>query len=138
MFEFRKSSDWLGWGAGNDGTIWKWNEKMGWVRYKGYTDAKGYVSISRRPNGIKGKKETVYAHRMVVNCFLGAPLSGRSIVVDHLDNNPSNNALNNLHITNQSDNLRRASELGRIPGNKKGYQREVLTLADYLKGGTIP
>lgn len=49
------------------------------------------------------KAHTLYVHRLVVSCFVKI-LSSKNHV-DHIDHNPSNNALSNLRVCSRSENL---------------------------------
>ena len=49
-------------------------------------------------NGIR------YVHQLVAICFLNHLPNGNKIVVDHIDNNKSNNRLDNLQLVTQREN----------------------------------
>lgn len=71
-------------------------------------DKKGYCSLDlSKPTH---KKELV--HRVVASTFLAKPEG--CDVVNHLDNNPSNNNVNNLEWTTTSGNLLHAQKQGRL------------------------
>lgn len=53
-----------------------------------------------------------WVHILVANAFLGEPPEG--MVVNHIDNNPSNNRLENLEYTTRSGNTRHAMMQGRL------------------------
>ena len=55
-----------------------------------------YISLT---NG--GKKTSFRAHRLVALAFLG----DSSLVIDHIDGNPLNNAVTNLRYVSQSENI---------------------------------
>ena len=58
---------------------------------------------------INRKLERWYAQRLLAWCFLG-PFSAddfKLMVVDHIDNDPRNNHLENLKVVTQEENLRR-------------------------------
>lgn len=63
----------------------------------GCLDKHGYMVV-----GYERKQFRV--HRLIVETFIG-PVA-KDMVVDHLDRNKSNNALNNLRITTVSENAR--------------------------------
>lgn len=61
----------------------------------------------------KNGKVKIYGnHVLVAMAFLGFKPSGRSTVIDHIDNNPHNNNLDNLQILTQSDNVYKYSKTG--------------------------
>ena len=47
----------------------------------------------------------VYVHQAVAETFLNHNRCGHRIVVDHIDNNPSNNRLDNLQLISHRENL---------------------------------
>jgi hypothetical protein len=55
-----------------------------------------------------GKKHTFYVHRVVMAAFIGPCPPGYE--VDHLDNNPSNNALTNLRYVTPQENAAAKAE----------------------------
>ena len=57
----------------------------------GCANKKGYLTV-----GINGK--TRYVHQLVAECFLGHKIDGMNLVVDHIDNDKTNNNINNLQI----------------------------------------
>jgi hypothetical protein len=48
---------------------------------------------------------TKYIHKLVAIAFLGHKPNGVTLIVDHIDNNPLNNRLDNLQIITQAENL---------------------------------
>lgn len=68
-------------------------------------DKKGYKRIQY-------KRKNHLIHRLVYSAWSenGIP---EGFVVDHIDNNPSNNAYENLQAITQSQNIKRAFDLGR-------------------------
>lgn len=95
-------------------------------KYKGkplkpYVNRLGYkmVYLSRH-NAV----ERLLVHRLVAETFIKKP-SEECNIVNHLDNNPSNNKTNNLEWTTYSGNLKWAAVQGRIkyhPENLKKAQ----------------
>lgn len=47
----------------------------------------------------------VYVHQAVAETFLNHKRCGHKVVVDHIDNNPSNNTLGNLQLISHRENL---------------------------------
>lgn len=53
---------------------------------------------------LDNKPKTFQIHQLVAMAFLNHTPSGLKIVVDHIDNNPLNNKLNNLQLITQREN----------------------------------
>ena len=51
-----------------------------------------------------GKGKSFKVHQLVASAFLGHTLCGYSRVVDHIDNNPLNNCVDNLQIISPREN----------------------------------
>ena len=66
---------------------------------------------------IKGKSKQFHIHRLVYQAFIGELIAG--LVIDHIDNNPSNNYVNNLQQVSQRKNVVK----GKI--TKKGSSKYV-------------
>lgn len=69
------------------------------LKYK--TDKCGYKHVHLNKNGI-GK--TFLIHQLIAIIFLNHIPDGNKMVVDHIDNNPSNNHIDNLQIITQREN----------------------------------
>ena len=54
---------------------------------------------------VEGKKFAVYSHTAVAMTYLGHARDGYNVVVDHIDNDKSNNHVSNLRLTTQRDNV---------------------------------
>tara|TARA_R110000803_G_scaffold171512_2_gene234424 strand:- start:18 stop:524 length:507 start_codon:yes stop_codon:yes gene_type:complete len=66
------------------------------------TDGGGYPQVTLHNSG----RVTIKVHRLVAESFLGHEPNGtHEIVVDHIDNNPLNNNINNLQLISQRENL---------------------------------
>lgn len=50
------------------------------------------------------KHKSHQVHQLVAMAFLGHVPNGHSVVVDHIDNNPLNNNLNNIQLISQREN----------------------------------
>lgn len=68
-------------------------------------DKDGYKRISLK-NVFTKKLETVKIHYLVCRCYLGFSKES-GLVIDHIDNNRTNNYLHNLQIINQEQNQRK-------------------------------
>ena len=82
---------------------------------KGHKDNRGYIQVHVSKNG---KHERILVHRAVADAFCVRP--NGCDVVNHLDNDPSNNAANNLEWTTYEGNMQWAAKQGRMrfhPGN---------------------
>ena len=64
------------------------------------TKTDGYKDIGLYKNGIRKR---FYVHRLVAKAFLENPDNKRK-VIDHIDNNPSNNNVKNLRWCSQKEN----------------------------------
>lgn len=71
---------------------------------KGCKNKNGYITFSLRKNKIK---KVVYAHHLVAEAFLNHEVKGYKKVIDHIDENPSNNNLSNLRIISNRKNISR-------------------------------
>lgn len=82
----------------------KFTYSDGRVKYKklkGYIAVRGYRCYVIRANGLK-KTRTV--HQLVAEAFLNHEPCGYKLVVDHIDNNPLNNRLDNLQVITHREN----------------------------------
>ena len=66
------------------------------------TNKKGYLVVRLY---LEGKGNTRYVHQLVARAFLNHEPCGNKLVVDHIDNDKSNNSLENLQIITQRENL---------------------------------
>jgi hypothetical protein len=62
----------------------------------------GYLSVTLYNNGFKKVK---LVHHLVAECFLNHIPNGLKIVIDHIDDDPKNNNVNNLQIVTQRYNV---------------------------------
>lgn len=65
-------------------------------------DKKGYYKISLYKDG-KGRK--FYIHRLVIQTFNGQIPEGKNLVVDHINNDKTNNESDNLQVISNRENL---------------------------------
>lgn len=95
---------------------------------------KGYLLISTKIGGRKGKNKTFRIHRLVAEAFI-TPIVGKD-QVNHKDGNKQNNCVDNLEWVTGSENVRHAFETG-LSSVKKGFEsgRTALTKenVDYIK-----
>tara|TARA_R110001606_G_scaffold354624_2_gene505338 strand:+ start:150 stop:635 length:486 start_codon:yes stop_codon:yes gene_type:complete len=69
---------------------------------KGTVIDTGYLNVSLRKDGIRVVKKI---HQLVAIAFLGHEPNGYKTVVDHINNNPLNNTLDNLQLITHRENL---------------------------------
>lgn len=91
-----------------DATGHVWEEKLLKQRH----DRNGYASVHI---SIDGKSILLAVHRAVAECFCVKP-DGCNIV-NHIDNNPSNNTAENLEWTTYTGNMQHALKQGRMKGH---------------------
>ena len=72
---------------------------------KGALTSNGYINVILQKNCHKKGRSV---HSLVAECFLGHTPCGHDIVVDHIDNNPLNNKLDNLQLITNRYNLSRS------------------------------
>ena len=89
---------------------------------------KGHLQVSISTNG-KVKKYLV--HRIIATCFLDN--LEKLKVVNHIDGNPSNNAVNNLEWCTLQHNSKHAKDNGLMSGSTDHYKSkftdtEILTI----------
>lgn len=87
----------------------RWPEKI----LKASKQNTGYYMVNISIDG-KAKRHSV--HRLVAECFCEKP-DGCDIV-NHIDNNPSNNKAENLEWTTYKGNMHHAAKQGRMKGHK--------------------
>jgi len=91
--------------------------KLGKVKImKQSEDAKGYFRLSLYNNS---QSKVHYVASLVAMAFLGHKPCGHKIVVDHIDENPKNNRLENLQLITQRENCCRVQK-GRYSSDFKG------------------
>lgn len=105
-------------------------------------NADGILSPSTRKGGYKqvtlckdGKTKPHSIHRLVAIAFIGKPAS-KALVVNHIDENPSNNAVSNLEWVTPRQNLEHSNVINkRIAAATKAKEKPVLMYNK--KGGFI-
>ena len=78
---------------------------------------KGYCRVYMRRDSTN-LREDVYVHRIIASLFLENPYNLSD--VNHKDNNPSNNNVDNLEWLSYKDNLNYGFEKGNRARNEKG------------------
>jgi len=77
---------------------------------------RAYLNVGLSKNG---KTKTFTVHKLVAINFLDHKPCGHKIVVDHIDENPLNNIVENLQIISQRENAKRVQD-GRYSSDFKG------------------
>lgn len=96
------------------------------------TDKNGYKQVSLYKNG---KRKNHFVHRLVAMAFLPNP--NNLSIVNHKDENPSNNNVNNLEWCTQEYNLNYGTRNERASKSKKGKsfsEEHKKKLSESLKG----
>lgn len=71
------------------------------------------VTLYRKVEGEKTTKHTKRVHSLMAITFLNHQYGNRSLVVDHIDENPLNNKLSNLQIISNRDNCIKAKQVNK-------------------------
>jgi len=105
---------------------------------KEYTDNNGYKRLTLN---INGRPKKFLIHRLVMLTFTPNDLSD-TLVVNHIDCDPSNNSMNNLEWCTQRQNMdhakennRMAAQWGEASGVSKFKNFEVLDIIEGLSDG---
>lgn len=94
----------------DDGKVWSYKTGKG---AKGNTGRRELVGKASPPHRVhylvtmsvlKGVKTTKYIHSLVMTAFGPSPLEGQT-QIDHIDRNPTNNAITNLRWVTPHENL---------------------------------
>ena len=98
------------------------NKKRGRV-LKGLLDNKGgYVRVNLYKNSKMSHK---LIHRLVAQAFIPNPENKRE--VNHIDNNPKNNSIDNLEWCTSGENVRHSASQGRMKGAGSSHSSYRLT-----------
>lgn len=76
---------------------------------KNHTSKVGYLSVGLHRNG---KKKTVFVHKLVAMAFLYHTPCGHDLVIDHINNNKSDNRALNLQLTTMRHNVSKDRKKG--------------------------
>lgn len=84
-----------------NGTVYRLNKKTLKIREMKCSQADGQYKLIVLERG----KKCFYIHRLVYEAFVGEIPQG--MVVDHIDNDSSNNSFTNLQVLTKGDNTRK-------------------------------
>ena len=107
------------------GNVRRFYEKSGFVGYevgsvpkemKPTDNGNGYLIVGLRNGKTRTNK---YVHRLVAEAFLGQIPAG--YVINHIDHNKKNNAVENLEIVTPSKNINHSSHLMKHPKNRSEF-----------------
>lgn len=84
---------------------------------KGHINPKGYLQYSLSWK-LKNKVNNYSAHQLIAQAFLGHKICGHELVVDHINDNPSDNRIENLQIVTTRFNTRKTQ--GKYSSQYKG------------------
>jgi hypothetical protein len=111
--------------------------KLGEINFSKLKLSKGYKVIKIQIKGLK--PITIQVHQLIAAAFLDYKWQGHKLVIDHIDNNPLNNNLNNLRvITNRENNSKERTIKSGLPvgvsfnKTKRKYEAYI-----YVKGKQI-
>ena len=82
----------------------------------------GYLRVHLSKNGIS---EWYRVHRLVATAFL--PKKDGLDIVNHLDNNPLNNCVDNLELTDYKGNMQHATKQGRMHYNPENLKKAQMS-----------
>ncbi len=85
-------------------------------RYKG-----GHINPRSGYRMVRVEGKLTYEHRVVMATHLGRPLE-RWEIVHHIDGDPLNNAIENLHLMTQAEHRRRHSGEGTTPAPPRNWK----------------
>ena len=104
----------------SDGQVRNYKGKI----LKSNLDINGYPSVGLTRNG---KTKVYRIHLLVAIAFLNHVPCGHELVIDHIDNNRSNNSVNNIQIVSQRENCTKDKKSNLMLGvsyyNNKYYSR---------------
>lgn len=109
----------------------------GIMKSKPNKDGYETVTLQTRERG-NGKRRPWFVHHLVIKTFLGEPPSDmEKPSIDHIDNNRSNNNINNLRYIEWSENSSRRviSNRGEHNGRTKLKESDILKICKLFKKG---
>ena len=124
MEEFRKCFE--SYEVSNLGNCRRLTKRGEYIEIKGSTNNRGYKYFQVQR---EGKRVNKLIHQMVALCFLGERPEG--CVVDHIDRNKLNNALENLRYTSYSNNSKNSSWYRSDVGETDKKKRRNILQSEY-------
>lgn len=144
MTEYKNIIDFPDYRVGDDGTIWSWKCKAGtkkkrWKQLKPWTIKGNYKVVGLKKDGDRTCRTV---HGLVLECFIGPKPKGMEGC--HKDNDPNNNALENLRWDSPKNNCKDRTKhgvhiantgRGSRHGMHKLIENEVIEIRDYFEKG---
>lgn len=99
----------------------RFDGRMHWIKGRILCQTSNKLGYKRLSLFKEGKDKKVIVHRIIAATFLG---NHPSLDVNHIDGNPSNNAISNLEWCTRAENIQHSYKILGRPGVNKGRFNE--------------